>query len=67
MNSPEHCPPSLDPPQEQGQKLLQALRDLEKQGLEGMGALLAGTVAPSPEELADLFFDCVEAEMKFYP
>ncbi|NXJ72765.1 SCRN2 protein, partial [Rostratula benghalensis] len=52
--------------QERGQKLLQALRDLEKQGLEGMKALLGGTVTPSPEELADLFFDCVEAEMKFY-
>ncbi|NXC78090.1 SCRN2 protein, partial [Anhinga anhinga] len=52
--------------QEQGQKLLQTLRDLEKQGLEGMNALLRGTVAPRSEELADLFFDCVEAEMKFY-
>ncbi|XP_009286051.1 PREDICTED: secernin-2 [Aptenodytes forsteri] len=52
--------------QERGQKLLQTLRDLEKQGLEGMNALLAGTVAPRLEELADLFFDCVEAEMKFY-
>lgn len=67
MNSPERCPPFPDRPQERGQKLLQTLQDLEKQGLEGMGALLAGTVAPSPEELADLFFDCVEAEMKFYP
>lgn len=31
-----------------------------------MNALLEGRVAPCPEELADLFFDCVEAEMKFY-
>lgn len=31
-----------------------------------MKALLGGTVTPHPEELADLFFDCVEAEMKFY-
>ncbi|NXQ86468.1 SCRN2 protein, partial [Nyctibius grandis] len=52
--------------QERGQELLQTLRDLEKQGLEGMNELLGGTVAPSSEELADLFFDCVEAEMKFY-
>ncbi|NXG47955.1 SCRN2 protein, partial [Psilopogon haemacephalus] len=51
---------------EKGQKLLQTLRDLEQQGLEGMNALLGGKVSPSPEELADLFFDCVEAEMKFY-
>ena len=60
---------ALLPPQscqEQGQKLLQTLRDLEKQGLEGMNALLGGKVTPSSEELADLFFDCVEAEMKFY-
>ncbi|XP_074782639.1 secernin-2 isoform X2 [Athene noctua] len=56
----------METDQEQGQKLLQTLRDLEKQGLEGMNALLEGTVTPSPEELADLFFDCVEAEMKFY-
>ncbi|KAF1580880.1 Secernin-2, partial [Eudyptes moseleyi] len=56
----------MEKDQERGQKLLQTLRDLEKQGLEGMNALLAGMVAPRPEELADLFFDCVEAEMKFY-
>lgn len=42
------------------------LQELEKQGLEGMRELLQGTVTPSPEELADLFFDCVEAELKFY-
>ncbi|KFZ58029.1 Secernin-1, partial [Antrostomus carolinensis] len=61
--------PALLPPhphQEQGQKLLQTLRDLEKQGLEGMNALLEGMETPHPEELADLFFDCVETEMKFY-
>ncbi|XP_010183582.1 PREDICTED: secernin-2, partial [Mesitornis unicolor] len=52
--------------QERGQRLLETLRELEKQGLEGMNALLGGTVTPHPEELADLFFDCVEAEMKFY-
>uniref|UniRef100_A0A8C6IWM8 Secernin-2 n=1 Tax=Melopsittacus undulatus TaxID=13146 RepID=A0A8C6IWM8_MELUD len=57
----------MESDQERGQKLLQTLRDLEKQGLEGMNALLEGAVAPCPEELADLFFDCVEAEMKFYP
>ncbi|NXP49974.1 SCRN2 protein, partial [Heliornis fulica] len=52
--------------QEQGQKLLQALQDLEKQGLERVKVLLGGTVAPDPKELSDLFFDCVEAEMKIY-
>ncbi|NXT76881.1 SCRN2 protein, partial [Zapornia atra] len=52
--------------EEQGHRLLAALRKLEKQGLEGINALLGGAVAPRPEELADLFFDCVEAEMKFY-
>ncbi|NWH77629.1 SCRN2 protein, partial [Piaya cayana] len=56
----------MEKDQEQGQKLLETLRELEKQGLEGMKALLEGAVAPHPEELADLFFDCVEAEMKFY-
>lgn len=57
------CP---SPHQERGQELLQTLRDLEKQGLEAVNALLAGNVAPKPEELAELFFDCVDAEMKFY-
>ncbi|KAI6072446.1 Secernin-2 [Aix galericulata] len=52
--------------QEQGQKLQQTLRDLERQGLEAANALLGGDVAPRPEELAELFFDCVDAEMKFY-
>ncbi|NXM62919.1 SCRN2 protein, partial [Illadopsis cleaveri] len=51
---------------ERGQQLLQALRELEQQGLQGMQELLQGTASPRPEELADLFFDCVEAEMKFY-
>ncbi|XP_072775162.1 secernin-2 [Taeniopygia guttata] len=52
---------------ERGQQLLEALRGLEEQGLRGMRELLEGTVRPGPEELADLFLDCVEAEMKFYP
>ncbi|NXX98986.1 SCRN2 protein, partial [Centropus bengalensis] len=56
----------MEKDQERGQKLLETLRELEKQGLEGMTALLEGTVTARPEELADLFFDCVEAEMKFY-
>ncbi|TRZ08445.1 hypothetical protein HGM15179_018659 [Zosterops borbonicus] len=51
---------------ERGQQLLQTLQELEQQGLQGMKELLEGTVSPCPEELADLFFDCVEAEMKFY-
>ncbi|KFO62856.1 Secernin-2, partial [Corvus brachyrhynchos] len=56
----------MEQDQERGQKLLETLQELEKQGLEGMKELLEGTVTPCPEELADLFFDCVEAEMKFY-
>ncbi|OXB69511.1 UNVERIFIED_CONTAM: hypothetical protein H355_009821, partial [Colinus virginianus] len=52
--------------QERGQELLRALRDLEKQGLEAVNAMLEGNVASRPEELAELFFDCVDAEMKFY-
>ncbi|NXY18484.1 SCRN2 protein, partial [Atrichornis clamosus] len=56
----------MEQDQERGQELLETLQELEKQGLEGMKELLEGTVRPCPEELADLFFDCVEAEMKFY-
>ncbi|NXL78612.1 SCRN2 protein, partial [Leptocoma aspasia] len=57
----------MEQDQERGQELLETLQELEQQGLEGMRELLGGTVTPCPEELADLFFDCVEAEMKFYP
>uniref|UniRef100_A0A8C9EMJ7 Secernin-2 n=1 Tax=Pavo cristatus TaxID=9049 RepID=A0A8C9EMJ7_PAVCR len=56
----------MEKDQERGQELLQTLRDLEKQGLEAVNALLEGNEAPRPEELAELFFDCVDAEMKFY-
>ncbi|NXO46570.1 SCRN2 protein, partial [Locustella ochotensis] len=51
---------------ERGQQLLEALRGLEQQGLRAMRELLGGTASPRPEELRDLFLDCVEAEMKFY-
>ncbi|NWJ00691.1 SCRN2 protein, partial [Crypturellus undulatus] len=51
---------------EQGRRLQETLRELERQGLEAAAALLAGTEAPGPAELAELFLDCVETELKFY-
>ncbi|CAM4638945.1 unnamed protein product [Lepidochelys kempii] len=52
--------------QEQGQKLQQTMQDLERQGLEAMKEILAGGITLDPEELADLLFDCVDTEIKFY-
>uniref|UniRef100_A0A8D0HRT2 Secernin-2 n=1 Tax=Sphenodon punctatus TaxID=8508 RepID=A0A8D0HRT2_SPHPU len=51
---------------QEGQKLQQTMQELERQGLEAMKQLLAGGISLDPKELADLFFDCVDTEIKFY-
>ncbi|XP_075767648.1 secernin-2 [Pelodiscus sinensis] len=56
----------LETDQEQGQTLQQTMRELERQGLEAMKDVLAGRIPLNPEELADLFLDCVETEIKCY-
>ncbi|XP_030397209.1 secernin-2 isoform X1 [Gopherus evgoodei] len=56
----------METSQEQGQKLQQTMQDLERQGLEAMKEMLAGGITLDPEELADLLFDCVDTEIKFY-
>lgn len=40
------------------------LRDLEAQCLSDISAILTGEIPGS--ELGDLFFDCVDTELKFY-
>ncbi|XP_059583007.1 secernin-2 isoform X1 [Alligator mississippiensis] len=52
--------------QERGQKLQQTMQDLEMQGLEAVKEMLAGGITLDPEELEDLFFDCIDTEIKFY-
>ncbi|XP_051872056.1 secernin-1-like [Pristis pectinata] len=49
-----------------GQKLLQAILGLEKQGLEAMQDILKCDEPINPSEVADLFYDCVDTEIKFY-
>nr|XP_029480249.1 LOW QUALITY PROTEIN: secernin-2-like [Oncorhynchus nerka] len=48
-----------------GNALTETLRMLEGQCLTDISALLSGET-PAEEELGDLFFDCVETELKFY-
>ncbi|XP_067858720.1 secernin-1-like [Heptranchias perlo] len=49
-----------------GQKLWQTMLDLEKQGLEAMKDILTCEGPVDPLEVADLFYDCVDTEIKFY-
>ncbi|XP_032903239.1 secernin-1 [Amblyraja radiata] len=49
-----------------GQKLWQAILGLEIQGLKAMQDILKNDVPINPLEIADLFYDCVDTEIKFY-
>lgn len=66
-----HCDDSPAPtvvvlPQEQGRKLRKTMLDLEKQGLEAMEEILASSEPLDPSEVGDLFYDCVDTEIKFF-
>ncbi|KAG7492957.1 hypothetical protein MATL_G00021030 [Megalops atlanticus] len=50
---------------EAGSQLQETLRSLEAQCLTDIAALLCGATVEG-EELGDLFFDCVDTELKFY-
>lgn len=52
--------------QEQGQKLRKTMLELEKQGLEAMEEILTSAGPPDPAEVGDLFYDCVDTEIKFF-
>ncbi|XP_029445064.1 secernin-1 [Rhinatrema bivittatum] len=52
--------------EEQGQKLMKIMLDLERQGLEAMEDVLSCREILDPDEIADLFYDCVDTEIKFY-
>ncbi|KAF0875208.1 SCRN2 protein, partial [Crocuta crocuta] len=56
----------MESEQDRGQRLRQQQRDLEQEGLEAAGRLLAGDWAPSPQELGGLFQAFVERESQVY-
>ncbi|XP_033914456.1 secernin-1-like [Acipenser ruthenus] len=56
----------IDSEEEPGQKLKETMLDLEKQGLQAMEDMLLSTEPLDPAEVADLFYDCVDTEIKFY-
>ncbi|XP_067418084.1 secernin-1 isoform X1 [Emydura macquarii macquarii] len=52
--------------QDKGQKLMRIMLDLERQGLEAMEDILTSTEVLDPAEVVDLFYDCVDTEIKFF-
>uniref|UniRef100_A0A4W2D6C2 Uncharacterized protein n=1 Tax=Bos indicus x Bos taurus TaxID=30522 RepID=A0A4W2D6C2_BOBOX len=56
----------LESDEEQGQKLRKTMLELEKQGLEAMEEILTSSVPLDPTEVGDLFYDCVDTEIKFF-
>ncbi|CAN9510814.1 unnamed protein product [Ophioblennius macclurei] len=55
---------SMDSKPDEASALYDLLRDLESQCLSEISAMLSGEILA--DDLGDLFFDCVDAEMKFY-
>ncbi|MEE6465971.1 hypothetical protein FKM82_006775 [Ascaphus truei] len=51
---------------DQGEKLMNIMLDLEKQGVEAMEDILNSSKPLDPAEVVDLFYDCVDTEIKFY-
>ncbi|XP_073532675.1 secernin-1 [Phyllobates terribilis] len=56
----------MDKDEEEGDQLLTILLDLEKQGVDAMEDLLSSSNPVDPAEVMDLFYDCVDTEIKFY-
>ncbi|NXK62017.1 SCRN1 protein, partial [Sylvietta virens] len=56
----------LENDQDKGQKLMRIMLELEKQGLEAMEDILSRTEILDPAEVVDLFYDCVDTELKFF-
>ncbi|XP_008938974.1 PREDICTED: secernin-1, partial [Merops nubicus] len=56
----------LENDQDKGQKLMRIMLDLEKQGLEAMEDILTRTEILDHAEVVDLFYDCVDTELKFF-
>ncbi|XP_078280806.1 secernin-2-like isoform X2 [Rhinoraja longicauda] len=62
----QHAKATMESGQEQGVKLHQTMQSLERQGLQAIKNMLTSGGSFDPEEMADLFFDCVDTEIKFY-
>ncbi|KAM9023752.1 secernin-1 isoform 2-T7 [Guaruba guarouba] len=56
----------LENDQDKGQKLMRIMLDLERQGLEAMEDILTRAEVLDPAEVVDLFYDCVDTELKFF-
>ncbi|XP_001510412.2 secernin-1 [Ornithorhynchus anatinus] len=56
----------IESDQDQGHKLMATMLDLEKQGLEAMEDILTSFEPLDPAEVVDLFYDCVDTEIKFF-
>ncbi|XP_060012915.1 secernin-1 isoform X2 [Lagenorhynchus albirostris] len=56
----------LESDEEQGRKLRKTMLELEKQGLEAMEEILTSNDPLDPTEVGDLFYDCVDTEIKFF-
>ncbi|XP_057588986.1 secernin-1 isoform X2 [Hippopotamus amphibius kiboko] len=56
----------MEADEEQGQKLKKTMLELEKQGLEAMEEILTSSDPLDPTEVGDLFYDCVDTEIKFF-
>ncbi|KAM4706128.1 secernin-1 [Rhinophrynus dorsalis] len=57
---------SLIEKEQDGGKLISIMQALEKQGLDAMEDILNSSEHLDPEEVEDLFYDCVDTEIKFY-
>ncbi|XP_068094772.1 secernin-1 [Hyperolius riggenbachi] len=56
----------MDSDKEEGKKLLHTMLNLEKQGLDAMEDIFNSSHPLDPAEVVDLFYDCVDTEIKFY-
>ncbi|XP_062984733.1 secernin-1 [Elgaria multicarinata webbii] len=56
----------IETDEEKGQKLRRTMLDLEKQGLEAMESIITSSEVLDPSEVEDLFYDCVDTEIKFF-
>ncbi|XP_069814818.1 secernin-1 [Dendropsophus ebraccatus] len=56
----------MDKDKKVGDQLLNNMLNLEKQGLDAMEDLLSSSNPLDHAEVADLFYDCVDTEIKFY-
>ncbi|KAM3822255.1 secernin-1 isoform 2-T2 [Vipera latastei] len=56
----------LDSDEEKGHTLRRIMLNLEKQGLEAMEGILSSSEILDSSEIEDLFYDCVDTEIKFF-